>query len=210
MASVNKVIIVGNLGKDPVCRNGNNGSGQLFANFSVATTEHWTDQASQEARERTEWHSIVLRGRLAEIARDYLHKGSRVYLEGTLRTRKWVDQENGVERFITEIHCDSMQMLGSPNQSSGGAPAQQNHAHQRAAAPARAPSHASNGYAQQSQSSSRPSARAPAPAQGRGQGSQAGGSTRAANSQPIRGQGGGGGRTDDDIPFARLHYMAGG
>lgn len=120
MASVNKVIIVGNLGKDPVCRNGNNGSGQLFANFSVATTEHWTDQASQEVRERTEWHSIVLRGRLAEIARDYLHKGSQVYLEGTLRTRKWADQENGVERFITEIHCDSMQMLGSPNQSSGG------------------------------------------------------------------------------------------
>ncbi|WP_080747435.1 single-stranded DNA-binding protein [Comamonas thiooxydans] len=182
MASVNKVIIVGNLGKDPVCRNGNNGNGQLFANLSVATTEHWTDQASQEPRERTEWHSIVLRGRLAEIARDYLHKGAQVYLEGTLRTRKWTDQASGVERFITEVHCDSMQMLGSPNQGAGG----------RAQAPARAPS------------SSRPAARAPAPAQGRGQGS------RAANSQPTRGQGGGGGSFDDDIPFARLHYMAGG
>ena len=110
MASVNKVILVGNLGRDPETRY--NPEGGAITNISVATTDTWKDKASGEKQERTEWHRIVFFNRLAEIAGEYLKKGSQVYVEGSLRTRKWQDKE-GKERYTTEIVADRMQMLGS-------------------------------------------------------------------------------------------------
>ena len=110
MASVNKVIIVGNLGRDPETRY--LPSGEAVTNISVATTDTWKDKASGEKQERTEWHRIVFFNRLAEIAGEYLKKGSQVYVEGRLRTRKWQDKE-GHDRYTTEIVADGMQMLGS-------------------------------------------------------------------------------------------------
>jgi single-strand DNA-binding protein len=110
MASVNKVILVGNLGRDPETRY--NPEGGAITNISVATTDTWKDKASGEKQERTEWHRIVFFSRLAEIAGEYLKKGSQVYIEGSLRTRKWQDKE-GKERYTTEIVADRMQMLGS-------------------------------------------------------------------------------------------------
>ena len=117
MASVNKVIIVGNLGKDPEMRSFP--SGDQVANVTIATTDKWKDKQSGEMKEATEWHRIVFNGRLAEIVGQYLRKGSQVYVEGSLRTRKWTDQ-SGVEKFTTEIRADQMQMLGS-RQGMGGA-----------------------------------------------------------------------------------------
>ena len=111
MASVNKVIIVGNLGKDPEMRTFP--SGDQVANVTIATTDRWRDKNSGENREATEWHRVTFNGRLAEIAGQYLRKGSQVYVEGSLRTRKWTDQATGQERYATEIRADSMQMLGS-------------------------------------------------------------------------------------------------
>ena len=116
MASVNKVIIVGNLGRDPEMRTFP--SGDQVANVTIATTDKWKDKQSGEMREATEWHRVVLNGRLAEIAGQYLRKGSQVYVEGSLRTRKWTDQ-SGVEKYSTEIRADQMQMLGS-RQGMGG------------------------------------------------------------------------------------------
>jgi single-strand DNA-binding protein len=110
MASVNKVILVGNLGRDPETRF--NPEGGAICNISVATTDTWKDKASGEKQERTEWHRVVFFNRLAEIAGEYLKKGSQVYVEGALRTRKWQDKE-GHERYTTEIVADRMQMLGS-------------------------------------------------------------------------------------------------
>ncbi|HSV53864.1 MAG TPA: single-stranded DNA-binding protein [Burkholderiaceae bacterium] len=110
MASVNKVIIVGNLGRDPEMRTFP--SGDRVANVTIATTDKWKDKQSGEMKEATEWHRVVFNGRLAEIAGEYLRKGSQVYVEGSLRTRKWTDQA-GVEKFTTEIRADQMQMLGS-------------------------------------------------------------------------------------------------
>jgi single-strand DNA-binding protein len=107
---VNKVILVGNLGKDPEVRNGNNGS--IIVQLAVATSEGWRDKQSGATQERTEWHRVVLFNRLAEIARDYLKKGAKIYLEGSLRTNKWQDQ-NGAERYTTEIIASSLQMLDS-------------------------------------------------------------------------------------------------
>ena len=118
MASVNKVIIVGNLGKDPEVRSFPNGD--RVANVTIATTDKWKDKQSNEMREATEWHRVVFNGRLAEIVEQYLRKGSQVYVEGSLRTRKWTDQ-NGVEKYTTEIRADQMQMLGS-RQGMGGPP----------------------------------------------------------------------------------------
>ncbi|HLQ01926.1 MAG TPA: single-stranded DNA-binding protein [Burkholderiales bacterium] len=117
MASVNKVILVGNLGRDPETRY--NPEGGAITNISVATTDTWKDKASGEKQERTEWHRVVFFNRLAEIAGEYLKKGSQVYVEGSLRTRKWKDKE-GQERTTTEIVADRMQMLGS-RQGSGDA-----------------------------------------------------------------------------------------
>ncbi len=114
---VNKVILVGNLGKDPETRYMPNG--KAVTNFSIATSESWKDKQTGEQREQTEWHNIVMYDRLAEIAAEYLKKGSQVYLEGKLRTRKWQDKE-GRDRYTTEINANEMQMLGSRAGGGGG------------------------------------------------------------------------------------------
>lgn len=112
MAGVNKVIIVGNLGNDPEMRT--MPSGEAVANISVATSESWTDKTTGERREQTEWHRIVFFRRQAEVCGQYLRKGSKVYVEGKLKTRKWTDQ-NGQDRYTTEIQGDVLQMLDSRN-----------------------------------------------------------------------------------------------
>ncbi|SBT06065.1 Single-stranded DNA-binding protein [Candidatus Propionivibrio aalborgensis] len=120
MASVNKVILVGNLGADPETRYMPNGD--AVANIRLATTESWKDKATGEKREITEWHRVVFYRKLAEIVGQYLKKGSAVYVEGRIRTRKWQDKE-GQERYTTEIEANEMQMLGgrqSAASSSGG------------------------------------------------------------------------------------------
>ena len=109
MASINKVIIVGNLGKDPEVRYTTGNS--AIANVSIATTDRYKDKATGEQKEVTEWHRVVFFNRLGEIASEYLKKGSQVYIEGKLRTRKWTDS-NGVEKYSTEIIADQLQMLG--------------------------------------------------------------------------------------------------
>jgi single-strand DNA-binding protein len=118
MASVNKVILVGNLGADPETRY--LPSGDAITNIRVATTDTWKDKASGEKKEQTEWHRVAFFGKLAEIAGQYLRKGSQVYIEGSLRTRKWQDKD-GQDRYTTEIRADTMQMLGS-RQGMGEAP----------------------------------------------------------------------------------------
>jgi single-strand DNA-binding protein len=110
MASVNKVILVGNLGRDPEVRTFP--SGDRVANVTIATTDKWKDKQSNEMREATEWHRVVFNGRLAEIVEQYLRKGAQIYVEGSLRTRKWTDKD-GIEKYTTEIPADQMQMLGS-------------------------------------------------------------------------------------------------
>lgn len=117
MASVNKVILVGNLGKDPEVRYLQ--SGEAVANVTIATSDAWTDKASGEKKEATEWHRVVFYRRLAEIVEQYLKKGSSIYVEGKLKTRKWTDKD-GQERFTTEIVADSMQMLGGRAGAGGG------------------------------------------------------------------------------------------
>jgi len=142
MASVNKVILVGNLGADPETKY--LPSGDAVTNIRIATTDKWKDKASGEQKEATEWHRIAFFGRLAEIAGEYLKKGSQVYVEGSLRTRKWQDKD-GQDRYTTEIRADSMQMLGSragagePRGESRGEPAAQRSAESKAAATAGAP-----------------------------------------------------------------------
>ncbi len=132
MASVNKVILIGNLGKDPETRYMPNGD--QVTNITVATSEQWTDKASGEKKEATEWHRVVFFRRLAEIAGQYLKKGSQVYVEGALKTRKWQDKD-GQDRYTTEIVADEMKMLGKregmgqaneapARDSGGGRPAQ--------------------------------------------------------------------------------------
>ena len=124
MASVNKVILVGNLGADPETKY--LPSGDAVTNIRIATTDKWKDKASGEKKEATEWHRISFFGKLAEIAGEYLKKGSQVYVEGQLRTRKYQDKETGKDRYSTEIRADRMQMLGSragsgePRGESGG------------------------------------------------------------------------------------------
>ena len=118
MAGINKVIIVGHLGNDPEMRSMPNG--EAVANISVATSEAWTDKNTGERRKVTEWHRIVFYRKLAEICGQYLKKGAQVYIEGRLRTRKWQDQ-NGQDRYTTEIQGDVMQMLGTRPQSADGA-----------------------------------------------------------------------------------------
>ena len=162
MASVNKVIIVGNLGRDPEMRSFP--SGDQVANVTIATTDKWKDKSSGEMKEATEWHRVVFNGRLAEIVGQYLRKGSQVYVEGSLRTRKWTDQ-SGVEKYTTEIRADQMQMLGSrqgmggpgaghdggggyeaPRPSAAPASRPPAPAPRQAPAPAPAPSRASSGF----------------------------------------------------------------
>ena len=134
MASVNKVILVGNLGADPETRFMPNGD--AVANVRLATTESWKDKASGEKREITEWHRVVFYRKLAEIVGQYLKKGSAIYIEGRIRTRKWQDQ-SGQDRYATEVRVDQMQMLGGRQDADSGdrptrAPA-------RSPAPPRAP-----------------------------------------------------------------------
>ena len=117
MASVNKVIIVGNLGRDPETRY--MPSGDAMTSIAVATTDKWRDKASGEQKEATEWHRIAFFGKLAEIAGQYLKKGSQVYVEGRLKTRKYTDKD-GVEKYSTEIVADTMQILGSRMGGGGG------------------------------------------------------------------------------------------
>jgi len=134
MASVNKVILIGNLGRDPEVRY--MPSGDAVANISIATTETWKDK-NGEKQEKTEWHRVAMFGKTAEIAGEYLKKGSQVYIEGRLETRKWTDKE-GQERTTTEVRADRMQMLGS---RSGGsermAPPEDDAPRAAAAAPAK-------------------------------------------------------------------------
>ncbi len=142
MASVNKVIIVGNLGADPETRY--LPSGDAVTNIRVATTDRYKDKATGEMREATEWHNITFFAKLAEIAGQYLRKGSQVYVEGSLRTRKYTDK-NGVEKYATDIRADSMQMLGSrqgmggPSDDAGGGYAPRQAPARPAAAPAQRP-----------------------------------------------------------------------
>ena len=140
MASVNKVILVGNLGADPEVRYMSNG--EAVANVRLATTESWKDKNSGEKREVTEWHRVVFYRKLAEIVGQYLKKGSSVYVEGRIRTRKWQDKE-GQERYTTEIEASEMQMLGG---RSGGASASGGEASYGGAMPS-APAPAARGAA---------------------------------------------------------------
>jgi single-strand DNA-binding protein len=118
MAGVNKVMLIGNLGRDPEVRY--TADGKPVANFTMATTERWSDPASGERRERTEWHRIVVWGKQAEIAGEYLRKGRQVYVEGSLQTRDWTDRE-GNKRQTTEVRAQRFQMLGRPGDFEGAA-----------------------------------------------------------------------------------------
>jgi single-strand DNA-binding protein len=130
---VNKVILIGNLGADPEMRA--MPSGQSITNLRVATSETWKDKETGENKERTEWHSVAIFGRLAEIAGEYLRKGSKVYLEGSLRTRKWQDKQ-GNDRYTTEVIATEMQMLDGRGEGTQEPPRQQSRG-RRAAPPAR-------------------------------------------------------------------------
>jgi single-strand DNA-binding protein len=133
MSSVNKVILVGRLGKDPEVRY--TPSGSAVANFSVATSENWKDKGG-EKQERTEWHNIVVWGKLAEICGQYLNKGKLVYLEGRLQTREW-DDRDGVKRKTTEIVASEMVMLGSKGEGGGGGGAPRENTRQPVQSPER-------------------------------------------------------------------------
>ena len=119
MASVNKVILIGNLGRDPETRY--LPSGDAVTNISVATSEKWKDKGGEQ-QEHTEWHRVAFFGKLAEIAGEYLKKGSPVYVEGRIRTRKWQDKESGQDRYSTEIVADRMQLLGTRGGGAEGMP----------------------------------------------------------------------------------------
>ncbi|ANJ40680.1 single-stranded DNA-binding protein [Escherichia coli] len=147
---INKVILIGYLGQDPELRYFPNGGGAV-ANLTLATSESWRDKQSGEMKEQTEWHRVVIFGKLAEIAGEYLRKGSQVYIEGQLKTRKWFDQQNGVDRYATEVVVSvngTLQMLGSPRQQGSGA----------------APAHSGQGTA------GAPAGNSPSPASGNGGG----------------------------------------
>jgi single-strand DNA-binding protein len=141
MASVNKVIIVGNLGRDPEVRYTPNGS--AVCNVSVATTRIWKNKDSGDKNEETEWHRVVFYDKLAEIAGEYLKKGRSVYVEGRLKTRKWQDKD-GVEKYTTEIVATDMQMLGSREGMGGGAASDEGGGYERAAPAARPAAAAAN------------------------------------------------------------------
>ncbi|EIN9357006.1 TPA: single-stranded DNA-binding protein [Vibrio vulnificus] len=174
---INKVILVGNLGNDPEIRY--MPSGGAVANITVATSETWRDKATGEPREKTEWHRVTLYGKLAEVAGEYLRKGSQVYIEGQLQTRKWQDQ-NGQDRYSTEVVVQGyngiMQMLGG-RQQQGGAPAMGG-----------APQLQQGGWGQPQQPAAQPSYQKQAPAQQQPMQSQP-----QYNEPPMD--------FDDDIPF---------
>ena len=175
MASVNKVILVGNLGADPETRY--LPSGDAVSNIRLATTDRYKEKGSGEMKELTEWHRVSFFGRLAEIAGEYLKKGSSVYIEGRIRTRKWTDQA-GVEKYSTEIVADQMQMLGGRGGSAGAGGGDD------------------GGYQQREPAAERPARVAS------GSGAGAGCSAGAAASRPSAPAAGGGfDEMDDDIPF---------
>ena len=179
MASVNKVILIGNLGKDPETRYAP--SGDAICNITLATTDTWRDKATGEKREATEWHRVVFFGKLAEIAGQYLRKGSAAYIEGSLRTRKWQDKD-GQDRYTTEIRADEMKMLGS-RQGMGGADApSRSEGGGRDSAPRDSGGGRDNSY-------------------GGGGGGGGGGSPAPSAPAPKKPAGGGFGDFDDDIPF---------
>jgi single-strand DNA-binding protein len=155
MASVNKVILVGNLGADPETRY--LPSGDAVSNIRLATTDRYKDKASGEMKEATEWHRVAFFGRLAEIAAEYLKKGSSVYIEGRIRTRKWTDQA-GQEKYSTEIVADQMQMLGGRGGSMSAGGGDEGGGYQQRE-PAERPARAAGGGASRpAPSASRPSA----------------------------------------------------
>ena len=129
MASLNKVILIGNLGRDPEVRYMPNG--EAVVNFSIATSESWNDRQSGQRVERTEWHNITMYRRLAEIAGQYLKKGSQIYIEGRIQSRKYTDKD-GIERTAYDIIGNEMKMLGTRNASAGGAPFDDSNAYQSA------------------------------------------------------------------------------
>ncbi len=176
MASVNKVILVGNLGADPEVRY--LPSGDAIANIRLATTDRYKDKASGEMKEATEWHRVAFFGRLAEIVNEYLKKGSAVYIEGRLRTRKWQGQD-GQDRYSTEIVADQMQMLGGRGGAGGGAGMGDD----------------GGGYSREpvERSGGRPA--------GGGARAGGGGGTSGGSSRPSAPAGGGLDEMDDDIPF---------
>ncbi|CAL8475329.1 single-stranded DNA-binding protein [Caballeronia sp. S22] len=180
MASVNKVILVGNLGADPETRY--LPSGDAVANIRLATTDRYKDKASNEFKELTEWHRVAFFGRLAEIVNEYLKKGSSVYIEGRIRTRKWTDQ-SGQERYSTEIVADQMQMLGGRGGAAGGGD--------------------DGGYSRSAPMERSGGGGGRAPAGGRPSGGGAGGAGGAGggSSRPSAPAGGGFDDMDDDIPF---------
>ena len=180
---VNKVILVGNLGADPETRA--MPSGSTVANLRIATSESWRDKTSGEQQERTEWHRVALFGRLAEIASEYLKKGSQVYIEGSLRTRKWQDKQ-GNERFSTEIVGNELQMLGGRGGAGGGGGGG-----------------GGGGYERSGSSGGGGGSAAPASG-GRGGGGGGGGGSSdpyAEYAGPQGHEGGGKDEFDDDIPF---------
>lgn len=150
MRGVNKVILVGTLGRDPETKSFPNGGS--LTQFSIATSESWTDKNSGERQELTEWHRIVLNNRLGEVAQQYLKKGSKVYIEGSLRTRKWTDKD-GQERFTTEIRGDSMQMLDGPRGGQGEGASNMDYAPYSAKS---SNNQSGNGYSNDNQYSSAP------------------------------------------------------
>ncbi len=183
MASVNKVILVGNLGADPEIRY--LPSGDAVANIRLATTDRYKDKASGEFKENTEWHRVAFFGRLADIVGQYLKKGSSVYIEGKIRTRKWQAQD-GTDRYSTEIVADQMQMLGGrPNNDSGSGGGHDDGEGRAAQPPRQQRAAGSNEYARQSR--------------GGGAGGGGQGGRPATGSIPA---GGGFDEMDDDIPFA--------
>ena len=158
---INKVILVGNLGQDPEVRYTQSGS--AITNISVATTDSWTDKQSGQRQDRTEWHRVVFFNRLAEIAGEYLRKGSQVYIEGRLQTRKWQDQQ-GQDRYTTEIVAAEMQMLGGRGDNAGGGmPQGGGYGQQAPAQPAAQPNY--NAAPQQAPAQQPAAAPKPAPAQ---------------------------------------------
>jgi single-strand DNA-binding protein len=177
MASVNKVILVGNLGADPEVRY--LPSGDAIANIRLATTDRYKDKASGEMKEATEWHRVAFFGRLAEIVNEYLKKGSAVYIEGRLRTRKWQGQD-GQDRYSTEIVADQMQMLGGRGGAGGGAGMGDD----------------GGGYSRE------PAERGGGrPAGGAARAGGGGGGAAGGSSRPSAPAGGGLDEMDDDIPF---------
>ncbi|WP_413520636.1 single-stranded DNA-binding protein [Psychrobacter glacincola] len=181
MNGVNKVILVGTLGADPEVRQFNNGGG--VTNISIATTEKWKDKQTGEAKEETEWHRIDMFGRLGEIAAQYLRKGSKVYIEGNLKTRKYQAQD-GTDRYATSVRAQQMQMLDSANGSQ---------------------QQSSQVYQQPSNSQQAPNAYAQKVAQN-AQGMQGQVNNHMAqNNQNTAMAGGGMGPVDDDIPFNRFY-----